>query len=354
VVRARAGAAFALLFCTALTFVIFAAACASNETPRFPHVVHLTQIECGAPGKPACMSCSTCHSPSEDGRVAKLPEQSLCASCHEENPARLARVLNARPERPYGEIAFDHEQHLSMEGIGGQCVTCHGGVLGHGASNLPEMAACFTCHEHQRQWEQASCTPCHQRADLETILPVTFLRHDASFLRQHGTFAMTEETMCMTCHTESSCQSCHDQTQMMGVEQRLPEKVETQQGHRGDFMVRHAIEATSQPASCMSCHEPASCDSCHVERGVSGNAVGALNPHPMGWVGDDVDSKDFHGRAARRDLLSCAGCHEAGPATNCIRCHKVGAYGGNPHPSGWRSDRSTDARMCSYCHEGGI
>jgi hypothetical protein len=121
--------------------------------------------------------------------------------------------------------------------------------------------------------------------------------------------------------------------------------------HRGDFMVRHAIEAQSQPAACLSCHETQDCDSCHLERGVSGNAQNSRNPHPPGWVGNDVNSSDFHGRHARRDIVACAGCHEQGPATNCIRCHTVGAYGGNPHPHGWQSGRSPSSTMCRYCHE---
>jgi hypothetical protein len=122
--------------------------------------------------------------------------------------------------------------------------------------------------------------------------------------------------------------------------------------HRGDFVVRHAIEARSSPGECTSCHAPSFCDSCHLERGISGNRAGALNPHPIGWIGPDVDGPDFHGRAARRDILPCAGCHEAGPATNCIRCHKVGGPGGNPHPNGWTSLRSPNSQMCNYCHGG--
>lgn len=222
-----------------------------------------------------------------------------------------------------------------------------------GVETLPPMNKCFECHEHEQQWEGGVCTPCHEATDLKRTLPVTFMRHDEAFLKHHGNIAVAEEQLCMSCHTQSDCQTCHDPTQMLSVEQRLPEKLETKQVHRGDFMVRHAIEARSEPARCLSCHEPVSCDSCHLERGVSGNALSGRNPHPPGWIGTNVASKDFHGRHARRDLLSCAGCHEAGPATNCIRCHQVGAYGGNPHPGGWRSARSSSDTMCRYCHEGG-
>jgi hypothetical protein len=100
------------------------------------------------------------------------------------------------------------------------------------------------------------------------------------------------------------------------------------------------------------CHTTDSCEGCHLERGVSANRLDAANPHPAAWVGSFPGDPNFHGRAARRDIAACAACHDQGPATNCIPCHRVGAYGGNPHPSGWRSARSENATMCRYCHEG--
>jgi hypothetical protein len=159
--------------------------------------------------------------------------------------------------------------------------------------------------------------------------------------------------LCQSCHAEKDCQVCHDLTSGMAPDRRHPDQLERKQVHRGDFMVRHAIEAQSQPARCQSCHEPEQdCDSCHVARGVSGNALGSRNPHPPGWVGSNTRASDFHGTAARRDLLACAACHEQGPATNCIRCHQVGGYGGNPHPAGWQSSREPASSMCRYCHGG--
>jgi hypothetical protein len=84
---------------------------------------------------------------------------------------------------------------------------------------------------------------------------------------------------------------------------------------------------------------------------VSGNSVGGHSPHPAGWLGGDPGSRDFHGTAARRDVALCASCHDRGPATNCIQCHKVGAYGGNPHPPGFHSSQGIHEGMCRYCHE---
>jgi hypothetical protein len=166
----------------------------------------------------------------------------------------------------------------------------------------------------------------------------------------HGKLAATETKLCQSCHAQADCDVCHDTTQALMVERKRPDAIESQQVHRGDFLSRHAMEAQATPAKCLSCHTPQTCDSCHAERGVSGNVLGSPNPHPPGWVTGDMTAASGHGRDARRDILLCASCHEQGPATNCIRCHKVGGYGGNPHPKGWFSTLSEQSEMCRYCH----
>ena len=327
-------------------------ACRSESAPpRFPHQVHLAGIPCGAPGKPECLSCVSCHDLARHDSGQRLPDAAICDRCHKDAHQSRA-ILAVAPVRPSGEITIDHDQHLALPEIRGQCVPCHAGVVDPKRSPLPPMSKCFGCHEHQEQWDKGVCTPCHDPAALRRTLPVTFLRHDNAFLRHHGeTMAQSPQAqLCQSCHTQAQCQSCHDVTQGLTVEKRRPDAIESGQVHRGDFMVRHAMEARSQPEKCLSCHTVQTCDSCHAARGVSANVANAANPHPPEWIGNNTTSPNYHGVAARRDIVSCAGCHEAGPATNCIRCHKVGAYGGNPHPRGWKSSQSESAEMCRYCH----
>ncbi|MBX3128243.1 MAG: hypothetical protein KF718_16080 [Polyangiaceae bacterium] len=339
-----------VLLVVALAGALVAGACSDRAAPRFPHLVHLAGLECGTPGKPACLSCNSCHVVSEKDRAHKLPDQSLCTSCHRDDAHEALAVLDVKPARVSGPITFNHDQHLTMKGIKGQCAPCHAGVVEPDKPSLPPMAQCFSCHEHQQQWDQGVCTPCHSQLELRKTLPKTFLRHDASFAKRHGQLATQNMQLCQGCHSQAQCDDCHDMTQGLSIERRRPEQLERSFVHRGDFMVRHAIEAQSQPARCLSCHTVQSCDGCHVARGVSANRAGSRNPHPPGWVGTNTASRSFHGREARRDIVACAGCHEQGPATNCIRCHKVGAYGGNPHPNGWQSSQGTGAQMCGYCH----
>jgi len=339
------------LWLVVAVLVALVAACGDRLPVRFPHAQHLSGVACGGPGLPDCLSCNTCHRLAHDNKQA-FPQKQLCRQCHQSGDARLLAVRPpANQPAPLAyTIRFDHKKHLAMAEVKGQCIPCHAGAAEPDATLFPPMARCFECHEHQKQWDKAECGPCHVRKDLERLMPETFVRHDATFQRGHGQAATQQKKLCQQCHVQAQCDDCHDVTQDLSIEKRRPEAIERNLVHRGDFVSRHAIEVRSQPARCARCHQPSFCDSCHMERGVSGGRIDGRNPHPVGWIGGSSDAPSGHGRDARRDILTCAGCHEQGPATNCIRCHKVGAYGGNPHPKGWKSSRSESAAMCKYCH----
>jgi predicted CXXCH cytochrome family protein len=338
-----------------ISAVLAVSACeTTRQAPmRFPHVVHLAGVECGGRNQPECLTCTSCHAGVRDPNQSQLPVVGQCSGCHDDAAKVLAAsTMPVDPDYPLGRaIRFDHKTHLDRPEIGGQCVKCHAGVVSEkgDATNYPPMSLCLDCH--RSEFDRGRCTPCHEAQHLRRLRPETFSRHDTAWIRRHGPMAKRSETQCNQCHTQTQCNDCHDLKQTISVELRNPEKIGAGYVHRGDFITRHPIEARSQPATCLKCHSTSSCDQCHVRHGVSANAVGSANPHPVGWVGPDRDSKNHHGRAARRNIVSCAVCHDRGPATNCIRCHKSGAGTGNPHPGGWSSSRSKDAAMCRYCHE---
>ncbi len=358
-----------VLLPVALAFaVVFA--CHERAPTRFPHELHLTGLSCGKPGQGACLTCTSCHrdpevslpqtptavepEPSSAERPGpKRPDVTTCSPCHRDDAEALAARSFRPPLEPAPtayQIHFDHQRHLQMRGIRGQCVPCHSGVVRQESSLFPPMDRCFECHEHQQQFDRGQCGPCHDALEVKQLVPRTFVRHDRSFLTLHGSEAQRQPRVCQSCHSQQQCDDCHDMTQTSLVEQRHPEAFERQWTHPADFISRHALEARSQPGRCLTCHKPQTCDGCHLERGVSGIGIDARSPHPPGWVGGNPASRDFHGRAARRDLASCAACHDHGPATNCIDCHRVGGSGGNPHPRGNWTSRSSSAEMCRYCH----
>lgn len=318
------------------------------EAERFPHRTHLTRTN---------VDCYTCHADirtSEAVTGFESPGYEVCKKCHGQNVGPqtkyafdASQTYSGRPSPRH--VFFSHKGH--RDATAGQCTRCHQGVEKDqpGPRILPDMATCLgTCH--QDDYAEANCTLCHSATDLTRLRPETDVAHGVDYVPRHQTDAARARNLCMACHEEQHCTSCHDTSAGLRAELRNLDDVHGTYRHEGDFVTRHAIEARTDASSCVRCHEPSSCDTCHVENGVSGNRFGAATPHPAGWVGSP-DGADFHGRVARRRVVECASCHEQGPATNCVRCHKVGAYGGNPHPSGWRSGRSkTNTETCVYCH----
>lgn len=333
-------------------------ACARGLLTRFPHRQHLAQLECGGPNQPQCLKCTSCHEGSTDTSAWAPPTSRNCAGCHEDSGHVFANSTRP-PSTPLPDgkrIVFDHDQHLGQKELKGQCVHCHAGAVGveGGAPLFPAMSTCLSCHHHQEQFDQNQCTSCHKATDLRGLEPKSFFAHDAAWGRRHGAIARVNPERCSTCHAQTSCDACHDTSRPQGVAMRNPDQLDRNLVHRFDWLSRHALEAQSQPGQCMTCHVRTECDACHSTRGVSASISGGASPHPIQWASGLNPANNLHGPAARRDIASCAACHDQGPATNCVRCHKVGAMGGTPHPMGWRSTEPTSAPQCAVCHGGSL
>lgn len=339
--------------------LLLASACTRGLLMRFPHHQHLAELECGGPGQKKCLSCASCHTSDEAQRGAWHPPRvESCKSCHDDSAEVFARSLRpALATQPAGKaVTFKHDPHLDKPSIKGQCVTCHSGAVAvEGTDPLfPPMSKCLSCHEHREQFDRGICTNCHQPNDLRQLVPASFLRHDGAWTKRHGQEARAKPQACETCHAQTACDSCHDATRPTSPAQRNPEAIERELVHRFDWLSRHSLEADSQPGSCVTCHAKTECDACHVTRGVSPSRAGAEGPHPAQWASGQGAARNSHGLAARRNIGSCAACHDQGAQSNCVRCHKVGGSGGTPHPAGWRSTAPLTSAECSACHGGSL
>jgi predicted CXXCH cytochrome family protein len=336
----------------ACAWVVAALGCTPARSPtpaRFPHATHL------ASGALTCLNCHAVSEASISGQVHQ-PGFDLCSRCHDQGVGPGQKysfdlTLTASGSPTADHVVYSHKAHVPR--TQGQCVRCHkaGPESDHDpAALVPQMTDCLRgCH--QSEYDKVSCVRCHPAGHLAALRPKTDVAHTDNYVHRHAQDAARRPRLCQACHAESFCADCHDTATGVKVELRRLDDVQRDYQHRADFVTRHAIEARSHPAACVRCHQPSSCDSCHVRNHVSGNALGAVSHHPTGWIGSDPANSNFHGRAARRRIIECSSCHEQGPATNCIRCHKVGAYGGNPHPAGWRSNIAPQTtEMCQYCH----
>lgn len=342
-----------------LALALLISACARGLLTRFPHRQHLAELECGGPGQQACLSCASCHQGDEVKKDEwKQPQVTSCTSCHKDSNEVYANSIRpAVATMPLGKaIQFKHDPHLKLPSVKGQCVNCHAGAVGVAGGDplFPPMSTCLSCHEHRKQFDEGVCTNCHKEADLKTLVPSSFLRHDAAWTKRHGQEARANPVACETCHSQTTCDSCHDATRPSSPAQRNPEAIDRELVHRFDWVTRHAFEADSQPGSCVTCHANTECDACHVARGVSPSRAGAEGIHPAQWASGLGLARNGHGLAARRNIASCAACHDQGAASNCVRCHKVGGTGGTPHPAGWRSTAPLSNAECSACHGGSL
>ncbi len=330
---------------------LLAAGCATKakkaegaESPPyvFPHGVHVD----------ADVACSNCHAGIEKAtaieakvRHVQLPAKSdACSGCHEEIP-KLA--VPARVKEP--TLTFSHAAHLPK--VNGDCKACHKALpeTGDAAARPPTMDACTACHNHAKDFAQARCSPCHVDLKRYPLKPLARFTHEADFLKTHPDWARSSAQTCAQCHDQTKCAECHAATTgPMKPDVQFPERVESDFIHRGDWISRHQIEASVDPASCRRCHGSGYCRSCHELNSVAPGVTGARDPHTTpGWANGAV-----HGPEARRNIVSCAGCHDQGAASTCMLCHKPPG-GANPHPPGFlkRFGQGDQTKpVCRICH----
>ena len=324
----------------------------------FPHSTHVD----------ADVACTNCH---QMEKVSKLEASvrhvsipahpaklKACQDCHDKDPAPKLPA-RARPFR----ITFDHAAHLPR--VNGDCKRCHGAPpeAGDAEAKAPPMAACTSCHNHQRDFAQARCTPCH--VDLKGYKPETAFAHQGDWLHTHGSLARSSADTCAACHDQTYCAQCHSPQTAAGRPSILfPERVDRAFIHRGDYVSRHMIEAGANPASCRRCHGPAFCQACHEEQGMSQFVASYRRPpshEQANWaLPATAGSLPKHAHAGRRDISSCASCHDQGAQATCVGCHRVGGIATNPanpngpHPMSFitkhRGEDKSKNSICAACH----
>jgi hypothetical protein len=340
----------------------FLAACAAKDTKPvakadppyvFPHSPHVE----------GDVDCKACHGAIvKDTRLearvrhVALPKRNsdTCNGCHDDKDFKDKTKLVIPPRTRAFDVRFNHAAHLAKPGV--TCTTCHKEPPEAGQTKPAHlsMSACTGCHKHQADFAAGLCTPCH--VDLKKYeKPVEAFRHAGDFLKLHGGLAKPTAESCAQCHDQTFCADCHSGTTTAARQSVLfPEEVQRDFIHRGDYQSRHMVEAGASPASCRKCHGSKFCEDCHTQRNLIQRFTTGpqpQNPHPDGW-GTNQGGGNFHGPAARKNIVACAACHDNGGEPICVTCHSSG--GPNPHPPSFLSKRRTEDRtkkaMCMACH----
>ncbi|MGO9832065.1 MAG: cytochrome c3 family protein [Myxococcaceae bacterium] len=310
----------------------------------------------------AKVDCLACHEPIFDetslGQPGVFPKEAKCLSCHkkekEEGKCSMCHLGKPGPYvLPPPHLKFDHAKHLEKDE---KCEVCHLTLPARGQLDrpVPPMQTCLNCHQHNQQYAAGNCNVCH--LDMLSILlkPTTPpFNHQGNFVRGHVPIARASSAACTECHQQSFCADCHSaMSAAVRIEAVKPDAVDKNFIHWGDYLTRHSVEARANESRCQNCHVVSFCEQCHQAAQLTPSSNNPQDPHPAGWL--TPGSPNFHGTAARQDIVSCASCHDQGAQSNCVTCHRVGGPGGNPHPSGFTSRHPPSEinrnSMCQTCH----
>ncbi len=311
----------------------------------FNHAIHVDEVGL------ACTDCHESVTKSRNTRDLNLPAKAKCMECHDagEIPGDWGPgVKNPVIEMPAAHVHFSHQLHL---GAGLECSSCHAGVEKVKLAtrdNLPSMEECAGCHVERGV--ATDCVTCHVKGRggaIRTVFSSGTLipdDHGTEWMKQHGGVAERDMGLCASCHAQTDCLSCHDGA--------IPPAF-----HASNYLALHPQDAMANSPQCASCHRlERFCRDCHFKAQVTlGNPLipfvtGTF--HPDGWT--TPGSGEFHGDLARKNLSTCAGCHDA--SQDCRTCHIF--FQGSPriHPAGWANSRrmrqlvEANPALCLECH----
>jgi hypothetical protein len=337
-----------------LSVLSLAVSCVAKHIPadtiKFSHYIHEKQ-------KVDCRNCHENVLSDAEKRQSAFPDMEICSDCHDIEDETNCGSCHSNTNNPdtYAKLRdthllFSHQLHQKRTS---NCAECHASIntkqlLTSNERKLPGHTECSTCHTNQLK--EGRCNMCHDRLDLFSRKPETIFSHDIDFIAKHGNQASANTELCAQCHDQSYCADCHNKNAQVRPSLKYPERVDRSFVHSGDWISRHSIESRVNDSSCTKCHGISYCNSCHEQNG-KGALLGTSSPHPSAsiWMSTGPSS---HGYSARRNIMSCASCHEQGANSNCVKCHGTG--GVNPHPSGWKTPvpmtKRSSHTMCSVCH----
>lgn len=329
--------------------------------------------------------CSDCHSavlestslndrllPNHDncGACHEVTDEDECSTCHKDNIFEPLVQTKSK-------LIFNHKVHLSQNL---NCAECHKDFTAIDYSSeaeqkVPPMEICATCHSPAESKGPGFCENCH--ISTANLIPQNHVT--ATFTRDHKFLAQSVDANCAMCHDNGTCEECHIATSVLteknvkddfyqpympsrgpdGSKQQIIERV-----HELDYRFIHGIDANNKVDECQTCHQIESfCANCHQSE-VADFSLGGIKPlshlkPDFKTIGVNSGGGE-HAILARRDIESCASCHDTqGADPVCLTCHmdSDGIKGTDPktHPSGFMRDdhgdwHDTMGSICYNCH----
>ncbi len=364
---------------TAFSYRMDAEESQNKSIIKFSHQLHI-EME---------VECEMCHaevaeSTSLSGKL--LPSKDACADCHDVEDDENCEMchyedVNEPLPETRSELYFSHKSHIEDQSM--ECASCHKGLdqvdyAAESETGSPMMSDCFQCHDNNSGGVMV-CESCHvSTADL---LPGT--HKQVNFNKDHKFMVLEADADCAMCHDNNFCEACHVGTIMIDEANtadnfytpysphRLVDNANQQQislVHDLNYRYNHGVDARGKETDCATCHQTETfCAECHNSAGTGDFALGGFVPtshtEPNFTTMGVGSGGGVHAEIARRDVESCAGCHDTqGADPNCIMCHvdNDGIKGTNPktHAPGYLNNEYGDwhgdfGAVCYNCHTDG-
>jgi hypothetical protein len=341
-----------------------------SKVIKFSHKFHIEEV--GA----ECVSCHTGAPESQKAADNNLPTMDNCAECHdvedEENctMCHISEEVLEPFENPPRQLYFNHAFHVEDQELA--CTQCHQGldkVDLASPDNLPPMETCSRCHDGEKAF--ADCARCHTPDFV--LLPED---HQGDWKIEHSREARFDQNRCGICHATSDCQECHQGAVLvegkdgvgrfaLGVPSSASSKAQAvQRVHDLNYVFTHPMDARGKTVDCQACHEVTQfCTECHLNQNVLSDKKPVWHGGPdwsaiAGGVGTGGGR---HAELARRDMETCAACHQIeGNDPTCVLCHRDpdGIKGTDPrtHEEGFAERFGEGAgphdpnSLCFVCH----
>lgn len=346
----------------------------NKDIIKFSHSLHKEIAE-----------CTTCHTKAAESTSLKdklLPEKEICATCHDVEDTDKCTTchyedVNEKLIQKKSDLIFNHKKHTTEQKM--ECIVCHKGIdevdyAFQSANAFPLMNQCYSCHNNQTV-ARNDCETCH--VSTANLIPKD--HQQVNFLKGHKFSANAMNAECEMCHDNNFCETCHVSTTMItesntGKDFYVPysphkfidntKQQQLSRVHDLNYRYTHGIDANNKSSECQTCHQVETfCSECHNSASSDFAMEGIIPAYHRkpNFVTIGVGTGGgLHATMAKRDLESCASCHDVqGADPNCILCHvdNDGVKGTNPKThvrnfmSGEDGDWHSDANsLCYTCH----
>ncbi|MDR3687067.1 MAG: hypothetical protein P4L93_08950 [Coriobacteriia bacterium] len=230
----------------------------------------------GVPTREACLRCHAYDWSMDAARTSKVPhpahlrvitETRDCMTCHRWT-GHEETYMQQHQRMPFSTVCASFACHVGFKQAN-DCKNCHHqlqqslGVWKQDHPKVVQVVGPNACLEKCHTAEQ--CRTCHTTGklpvfantiDASTVTAIEAAHVKSNWLTQHGTFALVDQSKCMTCHvTLQECKDCHanrpafhgtDNTAWIGT------------GHE---------KLAGDPRRCFACHQASQCNNCHQQFG---------------------------------------------------------------------------------------